>query len=259
MRCASVLMISLTPASRAIAAWRSFRSRRSGVALILEHHAVVARRGDDLAHLDGVGLAPVDPPAGRMRQDVRGGVLDRPNDAARLSVLRQLESRVHGDHHHIQLRQRVVVQVQRSVVEDVDFRGLQNRQRREMLLQRFNGPELAAKAFRRHAAGDAQRLRVVRNRDVVIAARLGGDRHLLERVPAVAGGGVHLQIATDVVHRHQRRQPSFQRGLDFAAVFTQLRRGSTAGRGRRTPLSRRARQSPRRRGTRRTRSASVRV
>jgi hypothetical protein len=41
---------------------------------------------------------------------------------------------------------------------------------------------------------------------------------------AVAGGGVHLQVAAHVGNLHEVRQAMFLRGFDFAGVFAQLGR-----------------------------------
>ena len=51
------------------------------------------------------------------------------------------------------------------------------------------------------AVRDGHRLRMVRQRDVVVPQRLRGLAHLLDRILSIRRGRVHLQVAANVVER----------------------------------------------------------
>ena len=73
------------------------------------------------------------------------------------------------------------------------------------------------------AVGHRQRLRVVGDRDVLVAAPVRLGRHRLQRVAAVGGGGVHVQVAAEVGRRDQLRQAARLGRVDLALVLAQLR------------------------------------
>src|SRR6202030_3679219 len=75
-----------------------------------------------------------------------------------------------------------------------------------------------------HAVGERQRLAVVGDGDVLVSesARRGG--HGFDRVLAVSGRGMHLQIAAKVAQLDEVWKLVLRGGLDFTAVLAQLRR-----------------------------------
>jgi hypothetical protein len=64
---------------------------------------------------------------------------------------------------------------------------------------------------------------VVGDREIRVAERLRGPRHLGERALAVRGLRVHVEVAADVAEGEELWQPPFARGLDLAPVLPQLR------------------------------------
>src|SRR6266513_3358735 len=65
---------------------------------------------------------------------------------------------------------------------------------------------------------------MIGDRDVRVAELARRLDHLGQRRLAVTGVGVHLQIATDLLERHELRQLVRFREGDFTAVFAHLRR-----------------------------------
>jgi hypothetical protein len=72
-------------------------------------------------------------------------------------------------------------------------------------------------------AGDAHGGRVIGDRDVLVAELLCCLRHLLQRIPSIAVGRVHLEIAADLSQLQQLRQCAGACGVDLAARLAQLR------------------------------------
>ena len=88
------------------------------------------------------------------------------------------------------------------------------------------------------AVGHGQRLGVVGDGDVLVAALARGLGHLLERGAAVGLGGVHVEVAADVAQFHQFGQAAFVRRLRFRRCSRAAPAESTAGRApRRLPSS----------------------
>ena len=64
---------------------------------------------------------------------------------------------------------------------------------------------------------------MIGDRDVRVAELARGLDHLGQRRLAVAGVGMHLQVATDLLERHELGQLVRLRERDFTAVFAHLR------------------------------------
>ena len=80
------------------------------------------------------------------------------------------------------------------------------------------------------AVGHGQRFRMIGDRDVFEPAFARRTRHGLERLAPVRLGRVHVEIAAQVARLDEGRQRAGGRGLQLAAVFTQLGRQSTPAR-----------------------------
>ena len=77
-------------------------------------------------------------------------------------------------------------------------------------------------AFFVEAVGDGDGFGMVGEGDVFVAERARGCGHFFDGIFAVGGGGVHLQIAANVVERDELREALLFGGFDFAGVFAQL-------------------------------------
>src|SRR2546421_6974949 len=96
-----------------------------------------------------------------------------------------------------------VGKVEAAVGQDVDLGPVQDpRQARSGIDGRDLGGA-SSKALGCQPLGDLQRLRVVGQDDVVIAALLGGSRHLGDLVAPVAPITVRVQVAAQVSPLHQ--------------------------------------------------------
>ena len=89
---------------------------------------------------------------------------------------------------------------------------------------RVNFANLLERALFVQAVGDGDGFAVIGEGDVFVAQRAGRGGHLLDGVSAVAGGGVHLQVAANVGEFDEVREAMFFGGFDLAGVFAQLGR-----------------------------------
>ena len=91
------------------------------------------------------------------------------------------------------------------------------------LVERGDDRPLLLDPVGRQAAGDRQRLAVVGQHLVGVAAAARGLGHDLDAVRAVGPVGVAVQVAAQVVERDEARQRAGEGRLDLAAVLAQLR------------------------------------
>ncbi len=124
-----------------------------------------------------------------------------------------------GDH-HVEGGQHVVGKIQRAIRADFDLGSLQNADSGQASVHRVNLLALLPQPFRRQPTRHAERLSVVGDKDVAIAARQGRARHLFDGCFAIAPGRVHLQIAENVIGCDQWRNLA----VKLAAILAQLRR-----------------------------------
>ena len=137
----------------------------------------------------------------------------------------------------VEARQQVVLEVERAVgadlelaaVEEPEAPGRRRRRgrpgrflRREPGVERGDDLDLLRDPVRGQAAGDRERLRVVGQDLVGVAARAGGLGHDLDRVMAVGPVGMAVEVAAQVGQVDEGRQPAGQRRLDLAGVLAQL-------------------------------------
>ncbi len=195
-----------------------------GVSVDLEQHPMVARGGDDLLEVDRRRLALSDPAAGRVRQRVDPRIGDRRQDTLRHRLLAHPELRVDGGEDVVELLERAVVEVELAVLEDVDLGPVKDRDLGQLPPEGLDRTMLPLQRQTIEPARDAQRLRVVRDRDVLVATRDACLDHLAERVLAVGRVRVHVKVSADLTELDELRQPPFASGLHLAAVFAQLRR-----------------------------------
>ena len=101
-------------------------------------------------------------------------------------------------HDPVELLQHVVLVVERAVGQDVHLRAGQQRDAVELRIDLTDPLYLAQQLVGLHVVAKAVRGRVVRDRHVLVALLDRRLRHLLERVAAVGGGGVAVQVALQV-------------------------------------------------------------
>ncbi len=77
---------------------------------------------------------------------------------------------------------------------------------------------------RRQLARGERSLRVIGDRDVLVAELQAREDHLINGVAAVAPGAVHVEIAADVRGADERRQIASLGGGDLVFALTKLRR-----------------------------------
>ena len=103
----------------------------------------------------------------------------------------------------IERGQRIVVEVEMPVAVDFDLARTQDADAR---CRSDNLLGLLAQPRGVEAVGDAQRVRMVADAVILIAALPRRRRHFGDGRAAVAPDGVRVQVATDVIERHQPGQ-----------------------------------------------------
>ena len=138
----------------------------------------------------------------------------------------------------VELRQRIVGEVEPAVGQDVALDAAQDAERLQRLVGGGDLLALAADVVAGEAAGGADRRRVVADREVLVAAVTGRAAHRLDAEAAVAPGRVRVQVAADVGLLQERR------GRAGEGRLAQLRREP-----RQAELARTPRALTRRRGS----------
>ena len=92
------------------------------------------------------------------------------------TVARLLQRRVDRRHHHVATRQELVAAIQPLIDVNIDLDAAQQVHLGELRLQRADLRVLVAQLVLGQAAGDAERLAVIGDRHVLVAARGGGLR-----------------------------------------------------------------------------------
>src|SRR5215469_12938452 len=193
--------------------------------VVLHRNAELGTFAQNGAGVELVGLTPQELSAGGMAKNMDVRILDRPEDPGGHLVSRLLEAAVDAGNHNVHLGQHFVGEVESSIGKNVHLDAGEDADATLHLLvdltdalQVLKGPLIV------EAVNHGQVLRVVGDRDVLHAAGDGCFSHLSDGVVAVAGGGVHVEIALDVRRLDETGQVTFCRGLDFAEVLAHLRR-----------------------------------
>ena len=108
-----------------------------------------------------------------------------------------------ADLHPVELGEDVVGQVERAVGEDVALASAQDAERSECLVGGRDLLGLTAQVVRIEARHDADRSRVVADRQILVPALERSFCHLEHRRLAVRCGRVNVQVAADVVDSEQ--------------------------------------------------------
>ena len=158
--------------------------------------------------------------------DVR--ILDRLDDPGRDPGPRLGLPVVQARHDPVGLFEHVVGQVQSALLEHVDLDPLEHDDRRtplfgERFVEPVDLPPLPQQSFLVEPAGHRHPLPVVGDGDVLEPTGDRGPDHLAERALTVGGGGVHVEVAADVGHLHERGQLPPFRQRDLAAPLAEFR------------------------------------
>ena len=144
-------------------------------------------------------------PAGAVPEHVHPRVGDRRDHPPGHGVALHAQLRVDARHHHVELVEQAWFLVKRSVVEDVDLDPGEDAERRQPLVEFADDPKLPAQPLRIKSVRHGQPGRVVGQRDVAVADRPCGGRHLLDRAPAVRPVRVGVQVAAERAAQRGRR------------------------------------------------------
>ena len=137
-----------------------------------------------------------------------------------------VEAVVDGGNDVIEQRQRLVVEIERAVGQDVALGAEEDAEAflGELRVELLDLLGLLADAFLVEAVGLPLRFAVVGNADVFEAEIHRGFGHRFDRLDAVAPGRVTMERAAQVGQLDELRQVAFLGGLDLAHVLAQLGR-----------------------------------
>ncbi len=155
-----------------------------------------------------------------MREDIDARMSECRQDALSHRRPGHREVRVHRGDDHVELCERVVIEVEASIRQDVDLCTVQDGDRGEVLAHRFNGTALTSIPGATEPSGHAERLRVVGDRDVGVSARGACFDHFAQRVLSIGRVRVHVQIPTQIARLNEPRQFPFTSRGDLAAVLS---------------------------------------
>ena len=125
--------------------------------------------------------------------------------------------------HDVEAGEQVVLEVERSVVHDVDLDPVQDLDAAVTLTQKLHFRALVGDLLRRQLARRPCPLRVIGDGDVLVSQLSRREHHVLDRVAAVAPRAVHVEIAADVPVGDEARQRALFGGRDLVGSFTKLR------------------------------------
>ena len=184
-----------------------------GQAVHLQGDAQLEREAEQPLQVDGVLRPAIDDPAGRVAEAAHVRVAQRRFDALRHLAPRHPLPAMDARLHPVELGKDVIGKIEPPVGEDVALDPAQDAERRELLVRRRDLLRLAADVVGGESGDGADGGRVVADRDVLVAARLGGAGHLLDARPSVRPRGVAVEVAADVVRLEEHRRLVAERCL----------------------------------------------
>ena len=116
----------------------------------------------------------------------------------------------------VELGEAVVGEIEAAVGEDVAFDSGEQREVLEASVQCPNARGVLERPALVEAIGHGERLAVVGDGDVLATEAMRGLRHRGQVVSPVGLRRVHVQIATQIGERDERRQRSAASGLDLS-------------------------------------------
>ena len=122
-------------------------------------------------------------------------------------------ARVEAELHPVELGEDVVRKIELAVAADVDLRAAQDAKRRELLVRGGDLLRLPAQVVCVEPGHDAHVLRVVADRDVVVAELARGSAHLEHRGLPVRPSRMAMEVAPDVRELDERRRLAPERLL----------------------------------------------
>ena len=199
-----------------------FQIEAIGRRVALHGHSAAACGIQDALHVVGHGVTPQQDAPGGMPDDLHVGILDGRKHTLGDGGAVEIHEGVNRRDHDIEFGEDLVRQIEAAIFEDID---LDTREDANAIhLGSANFPHVLARARFVHAIGDGHGFAVIGDGDVFVSHLARGPRHLLDGMPAVAGGSVHLQIAVEIALLDEPGQAMLFGGFDLAAIFAQLRR-----------------------------------
>ena len=179
---------------------------------------------DDAFHVGFEAAAGGDEAAGGMADDAHVRVGDGVHEAGGGGLGFLGEGGVGGGDDPIELGEKFVFVVEAAIGEDVDFAAGEDEDAFDLFGDGVDGFDVVEEAVGAEAVGLELRFGVVGDGAVLVAAAFAFGDHFFDGAGAVGGGGVHMEVATDVGEFEDFEVGlggEFE-GFEFAAVFAEF-------------------------------------
>lgn len=158
-----------------------------------------------------------------MAKDIEVPVVHRAQDTLRLRLAAESEARMDRADGVVELLEKSVGVIERAVRQDVDLARFQNAKAPQAPVHLVDKADLLPKVLDGHAARDLQALRMIADSDIVITQFARGLGHVLDRIAAVAGNCMRMQIAAYIGACDEIRKLAGLRLPDLVATLAQFR------------------------------------
>src|ERR1035437_1992930 len=112
---------------------------------------------------------------------------------------------MYAGHHNVLLLQHRVGEIELAVGQDIHFNAGHDGDAIRLLVGSVNTGDVLHGALVIEAVGEGQIFRVIGDGDVLVATLFGRRCHLVNRALPVGFDGVHVYLATQVLHTDQVR------------------------------------------------------
>ena len=180
-------------------------------------------RVEDSGDVDRIGFAFEQDASGQVTEHGHVGIFHRADEALGHFGFAEGEGRMDTGHHVIELGEDGVGEIERAVLEDIALGAAEEPESVEVLVQRSDFGDLLFQTGGVEAVGLDGGFAVVGNAEVFQAQFLRGSGHLGQRTAPVAGAGVVVERAFELLEFDQVRQLIPGRRLELAAVLAQFR------------------------------------
>ncbi len=194
----------------------------SSAAVDLEGDSVLGGGVEEGFEVEVIAVTTAEDPARGVPDRGEETGVDGREEALGHLVSGELEVAVDGADDPVGATEEVVVHVEGAVFEDVDLDAGEDPDSVDSGVGCGDGVEVAGEAVGSHAVGDPDVLRVVGDGDEGVAEVPGGFGHLDDGVAPVGLGGVHVEVAADVVCGEEGGQAVVGGEVELVAAFPEL-------------------------------------
>lgn len=189
----------------------------------LEQDATLRRFPGNRVEVERHRRTPAEQALRGVSKNVHRGMAQGAQHPSRLRGAGECQAGVDRGHDDIERAERVIIEVQTAVREDVHFGPGKDGKSVQRSIEAIDGDALAAKSGPIEAAGDSHEWGVVGDREIAVPQFARGTHHGREGVSTVTARSVAVQVTPDVIAGEETRQLAGSGSLQFSAVLAQFR------------------------------------